>query len=100
MASPLYSAILGIGKDSGFDSISSTYTKKKIFYSFIHMCIHCLGHFSFLPPNPILCPPPPSLPGRTCSSLISNFLKRRHKHNKKDKVFLPAELRIAVQGNS
>jgi hypothetical protein len=21
-------------------------------YSFIHMCVHCLGHFSSLPPSP------------------------------------------------
>jgi hypothetical protein len=24
------------------------------FFSFIHMCIHCLGHFSTLPPPPFL----------------------------------------------
>jgi hypothetical protein len=33
--------------------------KKIFFYSFIHMCIHCLGHFSTLPPSYILSPPPP-----------------------------------------
>jgi hypothetical protein len=27
-----------------------------IFYSFIHMCIHCLGHFSSLPPITTSCP--------------------------------------------
>jgi hypothetical protein len=30
---------------------------KKIFFSFIHMCIHCLGHFSTLPPLPYIPPP-------------------------------------------
>jgi hypothetical protein len=32
------------------------------FYSFIHMCIHCLGHFTLLPPTPTLPSLPPSLP--------------------------------------
>jgi hypothetical protein len=42
-----------------------------IFFSFIHMCIQCLGHFSPLPPAPSLAYPNlslshtiPSLPGR------------------------------------
>jgi hypothetical protein len=30
-----------------------------ILYSFIHMCIHCLGHFSPLPPAPLFSPPHP-----------------------------------------
>jgi hypothetical protein len=29
------------------------------FFSFIHMCIQCLGHFSPLPPTPPLPTPPP-----------------------------------------
>jgi hypothetical protein len=29
------------------------------FYSFMHMCIHCLGHFSLLPPTPSFSPTPP-----------------------------------------
>jgi hypothetical protein len=28
-----------------------------LFYSFIHMCIHCLGHFSTLTPTLIFSPP-------------------------------------------
>jgi hypothetical protein len=44
-------------------------------YSFIHMCIHCLSHFSPLPPAPLSPPPPPSLPGRICSALFSNFVE-------------------------
>jgi hypothetical protein len=47
------------------------------YYSFIHMCIHCLGHFSPLPPSPTLSPPTPSLPGRTCCALISNFVEEK-----------------------
>jgi hypothetical protein len=31
------------------------------FYSFIHMCIHCLGHFSLLPLAPPSIPTPPAL---------------------------------------
>jgi hypothetical protein len=36
------------------------------YYSFIHMCIHCLSHFSLLPPLPPS--PPHPLPGETCSA--------------------------------
>jgi hypothetical protein len=49
----------------------------KIFYSFIHVCIHCLGDFSSLLPAPSLSPPPPMLPGRTCSALSSNFVEEK-----------------------
>jgi hypothetical protein len=36
---------------------------KFYFFSFIHMCIQCLGHFSPLPPTPShTYPTPPSLP--------------------------------------
>jgi hypothetical protein len=55
-----------------------------LFFSFIHMCIQCLGHFSLLPPHPpplplcpIPLPPTPSLPGRNYSALISNFVEER-----------------------
>jgi hypothetical protein len=68
------------------------------YYSFIHMCVHCLGQFSCLSPhtNPLPHNHPrfqaePVLP----LSLI--LLKRRHKHNKKDKVFLLVDLRLAIQ---
>jgi hypothetical protein len=46
-------------------------------YSFIHMCIHCLGHFSPLPPSPVLCPLSPSVPGRNCSAFITNFVEKK-----------------------
>jgi hypothetical protein len=51
-------------------------TGDKLFknYSFIHMCIHCLGHFSPLPPPLPFLPLPPSVPGRSCSALITNFV--------------------------
>jgi hypothetical protein len=50
--------------------------KKIFYYSFIHMCIHCLGPFSPPTPSPPSSPPP-SLPGRTCSALISNFVEEK-----------------------
>jgi hypothetical protein len=53
------------------------------FFSFIHMCIQCLGHFSLLPPSPSL-PPIPSLsplpsllPDRNYFALISDFVEKR-----------------------
>jgi hypothetical protein len=64
----------------------------KNFNSFIYMCIHCLGHFS--PPFPPRFQAEPVLP----LSLI--LLKRRHKHNKKDKAFLLVEVRITIQRDS
>jgi hypothetical protein len=45
------------------------------FNSFVHMCMHCLGPFSPLLQAPSLSPQPPSLPGRTCSALISNLVE-------------------------
>jgi hypothetical protein len=62
-----------------------------------------LGHFSPLPPTPSL-----SLPLRFQAEPVLPFspilLKRRQKHNKKDKVFLLVEIRIririAIQGDS
>jgi hypothetical protein len=51
------------------------------------------------------CPhPPPSLPllltFRKILFLSLILLKKRHKHNKEDKVFLLVELRIAIQKDS
>jgi hypothetical protein len=46
-----------------------------IVYSFIHMCIHYLGHHSPHAPFPSL--PLPSLPDRTCSALFPNFVEEK-----------------------
>jgi hypothetical protein len=72
----------------------------KIFYSFIHVCIHCLGDFSSLLPAPSLSPTPPRFQAEPVLPLSRILLKRRHKHNKKDKELLLVELRIAIQRDS
>jgi hypothetical protein len=46
-------------------------------FSFIHVCIHCLGHTSSLAPTTSLFPQPLLLPGRTCSALFSNFVEEK-----------------------
>jgi hypothetical protein len=53
-------------------------------FSFIHMYLQCLGHFSPLPPAPSPTPQPPLsaslpplLPGRNYFALISNFVEER-----------------------
>jgi hypothetical protein len=45
------------------------------FYSFIHICIRCLSHFS--PFSPTLSLSPASLPGRNCSALFYNFVEEK-----------------------
>jgi hypothetical protein len=52
---------------------------------------------SFLsPPLPLI----PSLPGRNCFALISNFVEERISNNRKEQGFLLVEIRIAIQGDS
>jgi hypothetical protein len=47
-----------------------------IFLKFIYSYVHTLfGHFSLLPLCTLLLPQSPSLPGRTCSALFSNFVE-------------------------
>jgi hypothetical protein len=58
------------------------------YYSFIHMCIHCLGHITPLPPSPILSPSTSHFQAEPVLPLSQILLKKRHKHNKEDKVFL------------
>jgi hypothetical protein len=48
-------------------------------YSFIHMCIHCLGHFSSLPSVPSLSPPPPLFQAEPVLPFSPILLKSRHK---------------------
>jgi hypothetical protein len=73
--------------------------EQNFFYSFIHMCIHCLGHFSPCPAPPFF-PPPPHFHAEHVLPLSLILLKRRHKDNKKGKAFLQVELRTAIQRDS
>jgi hypothetical protein len=56
---------------SSFRGVKDNFLKN---YSFIHVCIHCLGHFFPLLPSSL---PPPSVPGRSCSALITNFVEEK-----------------------
>jgi hypothetical protein len=82
----------------GNTTVNTHFRFKKIFYySFIHMCIHCLVHFSpVAPPLPSL----PSLAAEPVLPLSLILLKRRHEHNKEDIAFLLVELRTAIQKDS
>jgi hypothetical protein len=73
-------------KITNFDNMnnSTVLKNKQSFFSFIHMCIQGLGHFSPLPPPPPLPPTPPppsaptpSIPSRNYFALISNFVVER-----------------------
>jgi hypothetical protein len=72
------------------------------FLKFIYSHVHTL-FASFLPPAPLL-PTSPATPlciqAEPVLHLSLILLKRRHKHNKKDKVVLLVELRIAIQRDS
>jgi hypothetical protein len=67
------------------------------YFSFTHMYIHCLCHFSpmpHLPPSPLF---PRQFQAGPVLPLSLVLLKKRDKHNKEDKVFLLVELRIAIR---
>jgi hypothetical protein len=46
-------------------------------YSFIHICIYCLGHFFPLFASPYPSTTLPSLPGRTCSAIFCNYVEEK-----------------------
>jgi hypothetical protein len=69
--------------------------------NFIYSQVHTLfGPFLPPTPSPFLSSAQPSLLGRTCSALISNFVKKNTSNNKIDKGFLLVEKRIAIQRDS
>jgi hypothetical protein len=69
-------------------------------YSFIHICIHCLGHFSPLP----LTLPSPHHPLASRQNLFCPFLQFcwsvDMSNNQKDKAFLEVEIRITIKRDS
>jgi hypothetical protein len=69
----------------------------KFIYSFVHTLFG-----PFLPPDPfsLSLPLTPSLPGRTCSALFSNFVEEKTQAIIKKKAFLLVEIRIAIQRDS
>jgi hypothetical protein len=50
--------------------------------------------------SPVSSPLPPRFQAEPVLPLSLILLKRKHKHNKKDKAFLLVELRIAIQKDS
>jgi hypothetical protein len=66
-------------------------------YSFIHMCIHCLGHFPSCPPPQPSSPSLLHIQAEPVLPLSLILLKRTHKHNKEDKEFLVVKLKRAIQ---
>jgi hypothetical protein len=72
-----------------------------LFFLFIYSHVHTVfGPFLPLAHHPLPLLPSPSLPGRTCSALLSNFVEEKTSNNKKDKTFLLVEARIATQRDS
>jgi hypothetical protein len=70
---------------------------------FIHLFTCAYNVWVISPPCPLppLSPPhPPRFQAETVLPLSLILLKKRHKHNKKDIVFLLVELRIAIQKDS
>jgi hypothetical protein len=59
--------------------MTGTLHNDQLFFSFIHMCIQCLGHFSPLPPTPSLTPLTPCYPAETILPISLILLKREYK---------------------
>jgi hypothetical protein len=74
----------GLGCSGGMPEVIEGFN---FFSTFIHMCIHCLGHFSTLPPSSPFSPFPPQFQADPVLPLSLILLKKRHKHNKEDKAF-------------
>jgi hypothetical protein len=43
------------------------------YYSFIHMCVHCLGHFSSLPPAVTLSSPPCFKAEQNSANILNSY---------------------------
>jgi hypothetical protein len=74
-----------------------------LFTYLIHLLTYAYIVWVISPPCPSpppFSPTPPSFQAEPVLPLSLILLKRRHKHNKEDRAFLLAELRIAIQKNS
>jgi hypothetical protein len=67
----------GIGKIKESKKEYFSFFSKNFFKLFIYSHVHTLGHFSPLMPLLPSPPFPPSVPGSTCSALISNFVEEK-----------------------
>jgi hypothetical protein len=72
----------------------------KIFYSLIHMCIHCLGHFSPLLPCALPLPSPPAYRQNVFCSFLQFCWRGNISNNKRDNVILLVKMKIAIQRDS
>jgi hypothetical protein len=70
------------------NSCHISHSSHGIFYSFIHMYIHCLGHFSPMLPAPSLSPHPPHFRQNLFCPLLQFCWREDISNNKKDTVFL------------
>jgi hypothetical protein len=71
----------------------------KIIHLFTYACIVWVISLPS-PSSTLLSPFPPHFQAEPILPLSLILLKKRHKHNKEDKVFLLVELRIAIQRDS
>jgi hypothetical protein len=83
------------------ESLKSSFLYYLFIYLFIYLHVHTLfGSFLHHAPPAPRAPAPPQFQAGPILPLWLILLKKRHKHNKKDKVFLLLELRIAIQKDS
>jgi hypothetical protein len=84
-----------------YPRLSSNPRRLNFLNSFIHLCIHCLGNFSPLPPSPTLFPPsPPHFQAEPVLPYLYFCQREDISNNKKDKAFLLVDIRAAIQRDS
>jgi hypothetical protein len=70
------------------------------FYFYLFTCAYIALVISPPDPHPHSLPSPPHFQAEPVLPLSLILLKRRHKHNEKDKAFLLVELRMTIQRDS